>query len=124
MKTLSGAQITIGAGTFINDGVRVYASRRVQIGPDCLIGDHCWIFDTNFHQVHEDSEPAERPILIGRNVWLGRCVQVLPGVEIGDHSVVSAGSVVSHSLPARSIARGNPAEVIGQVRCSDDFKRH
>ncbi|WP_343206255.1 DapH/DapD/GlmU-related protein [Arthrobacter yangruifuii] len=57
-----------------------------------------------------DLHPA--PITIGRNVWLGSNVTVLPGISIGDDSVVAAGAVVTRDIPPRSLAVGAPAKVI------------
>jgi len=69
------------------------------------------------------TEPAPRrakleaaaPITIGDNVWIGRAAIVLPGVTIGDHSVVAAGSVVTKSVPANAIVAGNPARVLRYI---------
>ena len=58
---------------------------------------------------------VSRPIVIGRNVWLGAGVIVLPGVTIGENSIIGAGSVVNHDIPANVIAAGSPAKVIKPV---------
>ncbi len=55
---------------------------------------------------------AAQPISIAANVWLGGGAIVLPGVSIGENSVVGAGAVVTKSLPANVVAVGNPARVI------------
>ena len=55
---------------------------------------------------------------LGDNVWLGGGVIVCPGVTIGDNSVIGAGSVVTHSLPANVIAVGNPARILRAISCS------
>jgi maltose O-acetyltransferase len=55
---------------------------------------------------------AASPIAIGNNVWLGGGVIVLPGVTIGDDTVVDAGAVVTKDLPAAVVAVGNPARVL------------
>lgn len=56
------------------------------------------------------------PITIGDNVWIGGGAIVLPGVTIGDNSVVGAGSVVTKSIPAYSVAAGNPCKVIRKLK--------
>ena len=56
-----------------------------------------------------------KPITIGDNVWIGGNVVVLPGVTIGNNSVIGAGSVVTKDIPAGVIAYGNPCKVIRDV---------
>lgn len=55
---------------------------------------------------------SARPIALGDNVWLGGWAIVLPGVRIGDDTVVGAGAVVVRDLPAAVVAVGNPARVV------------
>ncbi|NEB07042.1 DapH/DapD/GlmU-related protein, partial [Streptomyces sp. SID13726] len=57
-----------------------------------------------------DMHPAR--VVLGRNVWLGANVTVLPGVTIGDDAVVGAGSVVTRDVPARTVVVGTPARVV------------
>jgi len=121
--TEKGGHITIGELTFINTEASVYSCRRVEIGANCLIGDKVSIFDSNFHQVDEGGTALEAPVKIGRNVWVGFRSIILAGVEIGDHSVIGAGSVVTKSIPSRVLAAGNPATVIRELRASDNFRR-
>lgn len=121
--TFPSATLVIGDRTFINSGTQIFSSLAIHIGDDCLIGDNCAIFDTNFHPIHEGEKALSRPISIGRNVWLGRNVTILPGVAIGDHSVIGAGSVVAKDVPARQVWLGNPACYIKDVRASDNFRR-
>jgi lipopolysaccharide O-acetyltransferase len=59
-----------------------------------------------------DRPLSSKPVRIGNNVWLGEYVCILPGVTIGDGSIIGASSVVTHDIPANSIAAGNPARVI------------
>ena len=55
------------------------------------------------------------PVHKGKNVWLGAGVIVLPGVTIGDNSVIGAGSVVTKDIPANVIAVGNPCRVLREI---------
>ena len=61
------------------------------------------------------------PVRIGKNCWLGAGVIVLPGVTIGDNTVVGAGSVVTKDLPAGVVAVGNPCRVLRQVGQQDQI---
>jgi acetyltransferase-like isoleucine patch superfamily enzyme len=53
--------------------------------------------------------------MIGNNVWIGAGVQILPGVSIGDNSVIGAGSIVNKSIPANVLAVGNPCRVVREI---------
>ena len=61
-----------------------------------------------------DQPKLERDVVVGDDVWLGARVMVVPGVEIGDGCIIGASSVVTRSVPAGSIAVGNPARVVGR----------
>jgi maltose O-acetyltransferase len=110
-----GAQIYVGDRVFANFGLVCLDVARITIGDDTRIGPGVQLL-TPTHPLEpgrrrEGWESAE-PITIGRNVWLGGAVVVLPGVTIGDDTVVGAGSVVVHDLPAAVLAVGNPARVV------------
>jgi galactoside O-acetyltransferase len=55
------------------------------------------------------------PVRIGRNVWIGSSVQILPGVTIGDNSVIGAGSVVTNDIPANVVALGIPCRAVREI---------
>lgn len=118
-----GALLEIGARSFLNAGVEIVCHHWVRIGEHCRIGPHCVLADTNHHPVHEGQGVRVAPVKLGRNVWLGRNVIVLPGVTIGDHAVIAAGSVVFADVPAREVWRGNPATYLKPVRASEGFVR-
>lgn len=97
---------------------------KIEIGTGTLLGENSFITD-NYHghnSVDElDIPPADRklyskgPVHIGKNVWLGRNVCVMPNVTIGDYAVIGANSVVTHDIPAYAIAAGCPAKVIKTI---------
>jgi Acetyltransferase (isoleucine patch superfamily) len=123
LATAAGGRITLGDQVSLNTGVTIFSAALVEIGAYSRIGDHAALFDTSFHAVHEGQQARARPVRIGRNVWIGRHATILPGVTIGDHSVIAAGSVVFDDVPARQLWRGNPACFHKAVRASDDFTR-
>lgn len=100
-------------------GATVTAHHSITVGDDTMIGANSLITDCDWHA----TDPAERhtsigataPVTIGHNVLIGtRCI-VLKGVTIGDDSIIGAGSVVTHDIPAGVIAAGNPCRVIRPI---------
>lgn len=118
-----GGELTLGPGVFINDGVNIFAARRVAIGAHTKIGDGAMVYDTDFHPVDPGQVIPVEPVSIGRNVWIGARVMVLAGAQVGDHAVIAAGSVVRGTIPARSVVAGVPAKVIRMFDCADDWIR-
>ncbi len=123
LATVPQGAIILGDEVSLNTGVHIFSAARIDVGGGSRIGDNVAMFDTSFHPVHEGRSVRPRPITIGRNVWIGRNAIILPGVSIGDHSVVAAGSVVFDDVPARQVWRGNPAAFVKHVRATDDFRR-
>lgn len=70
---------------------------------------------TGSHDLYDRQKVVAKPITIGKNVWITTNCVILPGVSIGDNSVIGAGSVVTKDIPANSIAAGNPCKVIKQI---------
>ena len=116
---MKGGILVIGDRVAINQGATIVASREITIGDDCRIGEFAAIYDTNYHPIEQQQEIQTAPVRIGRNVLLGRAVIVLPGVTIGDHASVGAGSVVTKDVPPKVLAAGNPARVIRAVSVDD-----
>lgn len=110
-----GKYITIGARTFINYNLTALDVAPITIGDDVQIGPNVQLL-TPTHPLaadpRRDKLEAAKPISIGNNVWLGGGVIVLPGVSIGENTVVGAGAVVTRDLPANVVALGNPARVV------------
>lgn len=109
-----GYQIRIGARVFANFGLVALDVAPITIGDDVQFGPNVQLL-TPAHPSDAGLRRAKwesaQPITIGDNVWLGGGVIVLPGVSIGDDTVVGAGAVVTRDLPAGVVAMGNPARV-------------
>jgi lipopolysaccharide O-acetyltransferase len=116
--------IVIGNNVFISRWSHIAATRLVKIGDGVLIGSKVLITD---HQHGDYAEsirqdilvsPAQRRLtsnletIIGNNVWLGDGVIVMPGVKIGEGSVIGANSVVTHDIPPFTVAAGIPATAL------------
>ncbi|MFH8468499.1 sugar O-acetyltransferase [Streptomyces sp. NPDC017991] len=110
-----GSNITIGARTFVNYNLTALDVAAIVIGEDCQIGPNVQLL-TPTHPLEpeprRDKLEAAQPITLGNNVWLGGGATVLPGVSIGDNSVIGAGSVVTRDVPAGVVAVGNPARPV------------
>jgi len=113
MVAYSSGRIEIGNNVFVNYGASISAHQLVRIGDGSQLGSYACLMDNDYHSVEDRSQLGEsKPIILGRNVWLGVRVIVLKGVTIGDNAVIGAGSVVTHDIPANCVAGGVPAKVI------------
>jgi acetyltransferase-like isoleucine patch superfamily enzyme len=117
-----GAKISIGDNTRIH-GSCIHAYKEISIGSNCLIAANCQIIDSNGHELSFDNVANRintvgkpKPIKICDNVWIGANSIILPGVTIGEGSIISANSVVNTDIPEMVVAAGNPAKVIKYVK--------
>lgn len=107
-------KIVIGDRAAINGFCRLFGHGSIEIGEDTQIGPCCLIITTD-HDYGGNLETSFKRVVIGKRVWIGANVTILPGVEIGDYSVIGAGAVVTKSIPPRTIAVGVPARVIKSI---------
>jgi maltose O-acetyltransferase len=112
IEPLSG--LHVGERVAINAFVHIWANKPVTIGNNAMIASHVQITtSTHSYSVHPYRDHREdAPVLIGNNVWIGTGAIVLPGIVIGDNSIVGAGSVVTHDVAPNTIVAGVPARVI------------
>lgn len=120
-----GSHIRVGDSFYANYNLTVLDVAQVTIGSNVMAGPNVSLF-TAGHPIHPQARNSGYeyglPITIGDNVWLGGHVVVLPGVTIGDNTVVAAGSVVGRDLPSGVVAAGNPCRVIREITRADrDF---
>ena len=112
------SKLVIGNHVRITARCRITCGGTITIGDDALFAPDVFITDHN-HGMDPETEGGYSPqditvknVTVGKGVWLGQRVCVLPGVTVGDHSIVGANSVVTHDIPPYSIAVGVPARVI------------
>ena len=109
-----GALLDVGVHVGIS-GVCICAAKEILIGEGTIIGADAMILDNDFHLPQPNwrwanaAAETAKPILIGRGCFIGTRAIILKGVTIGDGSVVGAGAVVTHDVPAGHMATGNPA---------------
>jgi acetyltransferase-like isoleucine patch superfamily enzyme len=112
-ETQEHGEIHVADDVVLSRGVHLVAFTRMDIGKGTMIGEYTSIRDAN-HQFGQDaalrtSGHTAKPVVIGQNVWIGRGVTVLAGVNIGDHAIVGANAVVTRNVPAHSVVAGVPA---------------
>jgi acetyltransferase-like isoleucine patch superfamily enzyme len=112
-RLICESQIEIGAYAAISWNVVLMDSYRVPLDPS----QRRMLIEQAGHPAHALTDPAApaRPIRLQDNVWLGFDVCVLPGVTIGEGSVVGARSVVCNDVPPYTVVAGNPARIIRQL---------
>lgn len=117
-----GWNIKVGNNFYANHNLTVLDAGGVTFGDNVFIGPDCGFY-TSGHPLDAERRNAgleyAYPITVGNNVWIGGGVRVVPGVSIGDNSVIGAGSVVVKDIPANSVAAGNPCRVIRQITEDD-----
>lgn len=94
---LDGGTIRIGANTLLAPGVHIYTARHPLNIADRREWEDC------------------KPVVIGKDCWIGGHTTILPGITIGDRAVVGAGSVVTKDVPADTLVVGNPARIVKKL---------
>lgn len=113
-----GHHVHLGRNVYANAGLKLVDDTHIYIGDYTMLGPNVTIA-TAGHPI--DPELRKRglqynlPVHIGRNCWLGAGVIVMPGITIGDNTVIGAGSVVTKDIPSGVVAVGNPCKVLRQV---------
>ena len=123
IETFTKGTLIIGENCQINDNVDSGSVEKIIIGINVLIASKVFITDHNHGNYSEEDQdspnisPIERkliskPVYIEDNVWIGEMCSILPGVTIGEGSIIGSNSLVSKNIPSYSIAVGNPAKII------------
>lgn len=104
--------IEIGDYSWIGEGVWLDSLDKIKIGSHCCISQGAYFCTGN----HDWSDPAfeliVKPVTVDDGAWVGARVTVLPGVHIGSHSILAAGSIVSQNTDPYIIYAGNPAQPV------------
>ncbi len=113
-----GKHVHFGKNVYANYNLTMVDDSHIYVGDNTMIGPNVTIA-TAGHPI----DPALRDVQaqfnmevhIGRNVWIGGGCVLLPGVSIGDNTVIGAGSIVTKDIPANVVAYGNPCRVIREI---------
>ena len=117
-----GCHIHVGENFYANVGCTLIDVCEIRIGDNVLLGPNVQIY-TAGHPIAVAPRIAGqefgKPVRIGNNVWIGGSAILCPGVTIGDHSVIGAGSVVTRDIPAGVVAAGNPCRVLRTMTAAE-----
>lgn len=115
-------ELKIGNDVKVHYNCHIGVINKVVIGNNVLIGSNVLITDHSHGQLEKTDIPfyqrmllSKGPVIIGDNVWVGENACILPGVTIGEGSIVGANSVVTHNIPPYSLAVGSPAKIMKQL---------
>ncbi len=119
-----GCFLHLGHHVYINHNLSLVDDTHIHIGDCTMLGPNV-IICTAGHPVLPElrcSSPYQfnAPVHIGINCWIGAGACILPGITIGDHSVIGAGSVVTGDIPSRVVAVGNPCRVLRPISARDE----
>lgn len=89
-----------------------YIGNNVMMGPDCIMYSYSHAHNRLDIPMTEQGFEKPTPIHIGNDVWIGARVIILPGVTVGSHVIIGAGSVVTKDIPDYAIVGGSPARII------------
>lgn len=113
-----GKNTHMGANVYANFNLTLVDDTDIYIGSFVMIGPNVTI-DTGTHPISPELRLRQGqynlPVHIEDNVWIGAGVIILPGVTIGENSVIGAGSVVTKDIPANVVAVGTPCRVVREI---------
>lgn len=121
-SNFGGHHVHFGKNVYANFNLTLVDDTHIYVGDYTMIGPNVTIA-TAGHPIlpvlREQAYQYNASVHIGRNCWLGAGVIVLPGVTIGDNSVIGAGSIVTKDIPANVIAVGNPCRILREISDHD-----
>ena len=117
-----GAHMHLGDSVYANFNFTAVDDSHIYIGSYTMIGPNVTVATAGhpiLPDLREKAYQFNMPVHIGRNCWIGAGAMIMPGVTIGDNSVIGAGSVVTKDIPANVMAYGNPCRVAREINEHD-----
>lgn len=121
-SNFGGKHVHFGKNVYANFNLTCVDDTHIYVGDYTMIGPNVTLATAGhpiLPELREKGYQFNMPIHIGKNCWLGAGVVVLPGVTIGDNTVVGAGSIVTKDLPPNVVAVGNPCKVLREINEHD-----
>lgn len=107
--------VRIGKRVIIMNGCLMMSAGGITIDDDAMIAANVQLISNN-HDLEDRMVITCKPVHICRRAWIGAGATILPGVTVGENSVVGAGSVVTHDVEPDTVVAGNPAKVIRRIQ--------
>lgn len=117
-----GRHVHFGRNIYANYNLTLVDDTHIYIGDYTMIGPNVTIAAAGhpiLPELREQAYQYNAPVHIGRNCWLGAGVIIVPGISIGENTVIGAGSVVTRDIPANVVAVGNPCRVLRDINDRD-----
>lgn len=111
-----GPQVSLGKNIYINKNVNLVSLGGIRIEDNVLIGPKAIIVSINHDQkVQNRRNLIPKKVHLKKNSWIGAGAIFLPGITIGENSIVGAGSIVTKNVPDNTVVAGNPAKEIKRL---------
>ncbi len=117
-----GGHVHFGKNVYCNFGVTMVDDTHIYVGDYTMFGPNVTVATAGhpiLPELRKQAYQYNAPVHIGKNCWIGAGVLIMPGITIGDNTVIGAGSVVTKDIPANVIAVGNPCHVLREINEHD-----
>ncbi len=117
-SNFGGRHVHFGNNVYANFNLTLVDDTHIYVGDYTMFGPNVTVATAGhpiLPELREKLYQFNLPVHIGKNCWLGAGVIVLPGITIGDNSVIGAGSIVTKDIPPNVVAVGNPCRVLRQI---------
>lgn len=117
-----GKHVHFGKNVYANFNLTLVDDTHIYVGDYTMFGPNVTVATAGHPILPELREKAYQynaPVKIGKNCWLGAGVIIIPGITIGDNTVIGAGSVVTKDIPSNVVAVGNPCKVLREINEND-----
>lgn len=122
-SNFGGGHVHFGKNIYANFNLTMVDDTHIYVGDYTMFGPNVTVATAGHPispELRQKGYQYNAPVHIGKNCWIGAGVLIMPGITIGDHTVIGAGSVVTKDIPPNTVAVGNPCRVLRKV---DDHDR-
>ncbi|MFH1379212.1 MAG: DapH/DapD/GlmU-related protein [bacterium] len=127
ISSFFNSTVIIGNGVGLSGTSITCRTTSITINDGTIIAPNVFIVDSDFHalwppenRTYNMGYERDKPVTIGKNVWIGMNCIILKGVTIGENTIIGSGSVVVKNIPPNVVAAGNPAHVIKKISALEE----